>query len=303
MPSRGERQRRWVFTINNYTDSDIEALSRCGSEEAKYLIFGKETGENGTPHLQGYVEFKNPRTLRGVSRLIPRAHLEIARGSSEQAAAYCKKDNDFTEFGQISVGRGRRTDLDKIKEKIKEGAREIEIADEYFSRWVVYRRSFAAYRELHARTQPRTDLRVYLLVGDTGVGKTRYVFDRCGGARNPDLDQELWTAVDPELKWFDGYHGHPQVLLDDYRGSAPFEWLLRLLDRYPMSVPVKGSFTQWRPTTIWITSNLTPDQWYPSVDLAPLLRRISKTVSITRGIGDVEWNDLQEDLNNKFGFN
>jgi len=47
--------KRWVFTLNNYTDEDISALADAstvnGGETFSYLVFGREVGESGIPYL------------------------------------------------------------------------------------------------------------------------------------------------------------------------------------------------------------------------------------------------------------
>lgn len=90
--------------------------------------------------------------------------------------------------------------------------------------------------------------------GRTGSGKTSAVFQNA---------TRLW--IYPGNGWFDGYDGHPQVLFDDFSGSEfKLPYLLKLLDRYPMQVPVKGDFVSWAPEEIYITSNLDPRCWFPN---------------------------------------
>lgn len=85
-----QRVRHWCFTLNNYTDNDIKDL--CTSLSEGNYVFQKETGESGTPHLQGFVSFKHPRTLTGMKRINGRCHWEVARNINA-AKDYCWKED------------------------------------------------------------------------------------------------------------------------------------------------------------------------------------------------------------------
>lgn len=91
--------KHWCFTINNWTADDDDRLVRLGSQ-VEYLVYGYETGEQGTPHLQGYIVFPTVKRLAVAKALISdRAHLEPKRGSAKQAADYCIKDGVYKEYG------------------------------------------------------------------------------------------------------------------------------------------------------------------------------------------------------------
>ena len=47
-----------------------------------------EKGENGTPHFQCFIGFKEARKFGGVSKAFPTAHIEIAR-DAYNAWQYC----------------------------------------------------------------------------------------------------------------------------------------------------------------------------------------------------------------------
>lgn len=111
------RGRRWVFTINNYTDADVQRLDVLGSStRCNYLVFGFEVASTtNTRHLQGFAIFSEPHRLSQLrSHLSDRGHYELARGTSEQASLYCKKDGDFKEYGSLPRTAGSRSDLDAV---------------------------------------------------------------------------------------------------------------------------------------------------------------------------------------------
>lgn len=105
---------RWVFTINNPTEEDFQRLTvlceDVGNNGIVYLVYGREVGEHGTPHLQGFVIFSTRKRLGGVRDVLgQRGHYECCRGTNDQAADYCKKDGDFVEAGTIPrTGRERQ---------------------------------------------------------------------------------------------------------------------------------------------------------------------------------------------------
>lgn len=78
--------------------------------------------------------------------------------------------------------------------------------------------------------------------------------------------------------------GQKVAIFDDFRPWwCRFDYLLRLLDRYPMQVPVKGGFVNWVPEHIIITapqrwSDMFTGEFRTPEDLAQLGRRIHHCV-------------------------
>lgn len=105
MPRQVSPANAWCFTLNNYSESEYEFLSsefRNKSEKYFYIV-GKEVGESGTPHLQGYIALKDkskkfrPLPTFAVKREEGKnaMHFERARGNREQNYKYCSKDGNF----------------------------------------------------------------------------------------------------------------------------------------------------------------------------------------------------------------
>jgi len=105
--------------------------------------------------------------------------------------------------------------------------------------------------------------------GKSGTGKSRRAWE--------EATFSAYTKS-PRTKFWDGYQGEKCVVLDEFRGGIDVSYLLRWTDRYPCRVEIKGSSMPLCMTTLWITSNLSPDSWYPDLDsdtLAALKRRLN----------------------------
>lgn len=86
---------RWCFTLNNYDQVDEEVFSTIVPEICRFGIIGREIGkETGTPHLQGYLEFRSKKRPKSVFNSV-KIHWEKAKGSRRQNVKYCSKDNDI----------------------------------------------------------------------------------------------------------------------------------------------------------------------------------------------------------------
>lgn len=117
--------KNYCFTINNPTDGDRLLLEDdVLAARAVYCVWQIERGEEGTPHVQGYVSLKVKKTIVQLKEWLPRAHFECARGNPSQNRSYCTKEDGRIEgpfeFGELPRGRGARSDLSLFVEAAKE---------------------------------------------------------------------------------------------------------------------------------------------------------------------------------------
>ena len=131
------RFRNIVFTCNNYTEQQCDEIFNL--DIWRYVVIGKEIGESGTPHLQGYGVFHNQMRHKKVHDMLKGCHVESRKGSHLQASEYCKKDGDYVEKGDAPQ-QGKRSDLEEVAEKIKKGISVKEIASEHTTTYIKYGR-------------------------------------------------------------------------------------------------------------------------------------------------------------------
>jgi len=290
--------RNWVFTINNPEDLDLPTWEWM-TPDVKFAIYQKECGEEGTIHLQGYVEFASAIRLPQVKRLLPRAHLEKRRGNRQQAIEYCTKLDTrvpgsepcvFGWHGTVEEllnsfkKKKKNKSLLRMKEMIDEGQSELQLAEEDFGTWSRSFRALERYRRL--KTKPRNhETEVIVIQGPTGTGKSRYALEQY-----PDA---YWKQ---RSNWWDGYGTEETVIIDEFYGWLPFDLLLRLCDRYPLLVESKGGQIQMVATRVVITSNAIPSLWYKNVYFPAFIRRVSKWI-VMPTLGTEVCYDNYEEIN------
>lgn len=267
------RSRNWCFTINNYSNEEIE---KCNNVECNYIIYGDETGAEGTPHLQGYLEFKDAKTLSSVKKMLGgRAHLEIRRGTPLQASDYCKKEGKFVERGELSH-QGKRTDLEEIADLVKTGGIE-KVVEERPDAFIKYGKNIERLSELLMKprdmNKPPT---IKWLWGSAGVGKTKSATANCDSFYT-------WNST----KWWNGYRQQQRIVIDDFdydvsddKSLAKYRYLLRLLDRYPIQVETKGGMIHINSPEIFITCEFPPDHYWTDNKLLQITRRLDEIVHI-----------------------
>ncbi len=111
-----QRGKKWCFTWNNWHLGPLvngqprdERLRNkhllkefFKKKKASMYLVGVEVGEEKeTPHLQGYVEFKERVRFSALKKLSQVIHWEKARGSRQENADYCSKSGTWFSFGPI----------------------------------------------------------------------------------------------------------------------------------------------------------------------------------------------------------
>lgn len=285
-----QRVRRVCFTVNNPTEeSHLSLVDLVENGTFRFLIYSEEKGANQTVHLQGYAEFEGCFDFSVIKGFMPLgAHIEQAKGSKRDNVRYCSKASSHVSgpfiYGDLASHQGQRTDLYDAISKLGSSSSVEKCAsdDTFATTYVKYSSGFDKLARLrkvpYYEPAEAEEKKVHVLWGSTGTGKSHGAYN---SLRASYPLEKPYFLCDLSGQWFDGYSGQSGVIMDDFRGhnsGMKVETFLRLTDKWPMDVPVKGSFVPWTPKTIYITSNEDPDLWFRNESLstqAAVARRLS----------------------------
>ena len=287
------RARGWCWTLNNYTEEDVARINgfEVGDDEVRqgnggvegaqvgaegggrgaswlrYICFGREVGESGTPHLQGYLYCRNACSLQSLRERIPRAHFEVSRGRPDQAIGYCEKDGDFNERGTRPVGQAQKGATEKARwDHARDAARRGDIEEIDSDIYLRYYRTLKEITKDHmAKPCDADECTGVWIYGRAGIGKSRK-------AREDYPDSYLKMAN----KWWDGYQNQDTVILDDLdtKHDCLGHHLKIWGDRYSFIAETKGGAICIRPKKLIVTSQYRIDQiWTDEETIAALKRR------------------------------
>lgn len=264
------KNRKWFLTINNWNKEEWEKAIK-EIENCEYGICCQEVGDEcGTPHLHIWLHYKNARSDVSVQKMFPRCWKMPGKGR-DCDQSYLKKQDIWKEAGKMEQ-QGKRNDISKVKEIIKEGGGMIEIINEVDS-YQAMRSGELMLKYLETgRKVGKLEINWYW--GKPETGKTRKVYDTEVNVFRP-LTQ----------KWWEGYDGHKVVLIDELRPYwCSFSRLLVLTDIYPFRVESKGGSRQVQYNKLYITSCFSPTQFFEAIcddtkgDLYQIVRRITNIV-------------------------
>lgn len=267
--------RHFCFTINNWTEEELNELKKIELKKIKYIIVGKEVGEQGTPHLQCFITWANCKTESACRKKLPkRAYVRFmyAHSTPTQCVEYCKKDKDIAYEAGSPPRQGERNDLKTVIKEVKEGKSIKQMTD---ANILKNYQGLKYAQELKKIYEPQRNWKpdVIWYYGKPGCGKTHRAREILYEQADDPCNVYIQTKKN---QWWEGYDGEEYVLIDDLRGDfATFSDLIKLIDRYPYRVETKGSSRQFLAKVIIITSPFPPDRVYHTSEcIDQLLDRI-----------------------------
>lgn len=267
---RGTKTRAWVFTLNNYTDEDIE---RIDGIECRYVGYGKETGDSGTPHLQGLIVFKNPRAFGPVRSLFnARAHIEPMRGNVDQALQYCQKDGDYYERGDKPQNVAKSSGIN-LQERYREAISMAKAGD-------IESLEFS-YPDIYLRFQPRLQAMLSYNLEARSYLDNYWIYGSSGSGKTVRAELNVPYYQKNQNKWWDGYRDEYWVIIHEWapndNASALAQYLKKWSDHGAFQAEIKGGSMGIRPRGLIITSNYPIEKCFPAYDdYDPLKRRFTE---------------------------
>ncbi len=270
----------WFFTQKEEDVTDWhEFEDKLIKTNPIWFVVQLEQGNSETAyvHYQGYVYYAAVKRMDWIKRrTYDTIHLEYRRGDHAQCKTYCSKDDTrisgpwyFGSDDEIPKGTGARSDLSELAKRVREGATDDILADESPTTFIRYHKGLNAYR--FAINESHTGERqVIWLWGDSGTGKTHLAWSGRTSKELYPVASFVKSAV-----WFDGYRNQSSILIDNLTTDCPWTTLMKVLDKFPSFIPVKGAFVHSTWETVYVTSIMSP------VDFAQVM--------CLNGIGTQQW--------------
>jgi len=278
---------RWMITIWPDKVPDGWGIKEVEwPHTAEYWCWGLELAPTTQrQHYHVYMRFTKRVRFSQLLNALPdgACHIEMAGGSEQQCRDYCwsmGKHVDkrllrlhYSEVGSFKPDegkQGKRSDLQAVATKVLEGSDMADIAKEFASTYIRYHNGIEAFARTVAPKPPaQREVRVYVLWGPTGTGKTHRVLTAFPDACSVSAGKNPW----------DEYTGQQTLLLDEWRSSEwPISQMNKILDKWKHTLQCRYRNVSAAWTRVIICSNDTPGQFYsdePNPDMrAAFMRRI-----------------------------
>ncbi len=252
--------RFWCYTCNTCSAAGHLANPDALDANITYVCEQKEKASTGQLHMQGYLQLKKGQRLSWVrSHYCTHAHWEPSKGTATQARDYCQKE-DTQESPPVEYGNfrepspGKRNDVLALRDAFRDNKRSVEDIYEDDALLPTLAKYPRFGERMAARYMAKLSemTKLWIFKGPPGTGKSYAAYTHDPNAYYKDVTSN----------WYDGYTGQDTVIMDDFNGQISLNMMLRLIDRYPMRVQVKGAYVQWRPKLVIITTNSDYTSWW-----------------------------------------
>lgn len=273
MKDQLKRHRGWVFTLNNYTDKEVEVIKEM---DCRAVTAGYETAPTtGVPHIQGAVYFHGLKSLKAVKKILKRAHWEGMNGSWKEASEYCRKDGNMLIDEGEPPEQGKRTDVLALKRKIDEGGTIEDCFEMDFEAMTRVGKAVKEYQDIKRRKLRREWMTEGVWIwGPTGVGKSHKAFE--------NYDPEKTYVWQADNGWWDAYEGQEVVIMNDIRAKdIKYNAMLQLVDKWPHMVSRRGREpTPFLARKVIVTSSLPPEEVYDYMNEKDSIEQLKRRFNV-----------------------
>lgn len=270
--------RRWMLVINNPTFQESEIIYTLKDDprvsglmwSAEHAHDAKENeAANLTEHYHIYISFKNPIRVSWIKNKLPRAHIEVAKKPALACCRYVAKEGFYMSFGNVpDIQTGCKRDTKSARQKAEDLAREevvkkIQRGELRFmdltAEQLLDTKLVRAAKDAASMTQGPMRPQIYIccFVSPTGWGKSYSIWETFQHVASVEFGgtQEWFLDAEQEV-----------MLFDEFCGQVRAQKMLKYLDCYPISLPIKGGHRPCYWKLIFICSNTPPDEWYMKDD-------------------------------------
>jgi len=258
-----------------------------------YIMFqAEECPTTGTLHYQGYLETIDKMTRKAVMTSLwgtkKGKHFWCApsKGTAKDNMEYCSKSKTRVP-GIEPYQRGSPFEL--IEKTTKKRSRGEEITREAFqldklprvtedNAWLIANYGRRIKDMLHIKALQDAPPRVIerameciLHIGPKETGKSTAMW---AGATLTDT-----YNVEPAngKLWWDDYTYQNKIILDEFKGEIPARILNKILDKWPLTLEIKGDKRHAHWTKVEVASNYPIKDWYACpIEQATVARRFHK---------------------------
>lgn len=299
--------KNWVFTVFDTKGCFIGNMEKLSKYKTfQFCCAGEEVcPDTGNIHYQSFLQMKKCISRKDLQRYTGYQNwCEPMKGKASEASEYCEKGRQSHEewekeghfgpnygvgakvhnWGEIFIKeekQGKRNDLLDIRNRTLAGEEITDLLEDGLinnQQQLRFAENLQKYRKVKRRETPE----VYSLFGSSGTGKSFFC---------EKIAPDAFWCNDPALKWWDGYMGQEEVVIDEFRGGCPLSWLLRILDSKPLRVETKGGTVDFVPKRIFITSHRNLEEVYHNCgeNLDQLNGRITHHIFSDLEFGKKDW--------------